>query len=219
MDVLSPAPRAEALCVCVPRAATPPPGAVPPVFLRLLLAGALEPVEYAGLLVQYREVYAALDRAAAAHPAEDPLSRRLRAGIRAGLEDLESDLAVLLGSGRTEPAVLPATRVYIERIHAAAAAGVEGLIAHRLVRYDADRLGAGLIQLALYQAYGPLAARLAFHAVARNGAARTPRTLPGLRESAAWTHARCESVAAEAAVAAACDRELLAALGAALARP
>lgn len=186
---------------------------VPPVFLRLLLAGALEPLEYAELLVQYREIYAALDRAAAAHAADDPLLCGLRAGIRAGLEDLEADLSLLLGPGWAADAdaeVMPATRAY-SACASAAAASVEGLVAHHLVRYVADRLGAGQIQLTLGEAYGPLAARLAFHSV-------TDPWSAGLSEPEFWTREQRDRVAAEAAVAGACDRALLDELGAALAR-
>lgn len=197
---------------------------VPPVFLRLLLAGALEPFEYAELLVQYREIYAALDRAAAVHPADDPLLRRMRAGIRAGLEDLEADLAVLLGPGWADAGhaclqVMPATRVY-SACASAAAASIEGLVAHHSVRYVADRLGAGLIQLTLGEAYGPLAARLAFHAVAdpAGSAGLAVSACAGEAEPATWTSEQRERVAAEAAVAGACDRALLDELGAALAR-
>ncbi|MBR7838215.1 biliverdin-producing heme oxygenase [Actinospica durhamensis] len=213
MDVLPPVARDEALCVCGPRAAVAPADGVPPVFLRLLLAGALEPVEYAELLVQYRAIYAALDRAAEAYAADDPLPRWLRAGIRAGLEDLEADLAVLLGARWSEAEVMPATCAYVDQA-GAAAASVEGLVAHHLVRYGADRLGAGHIRLALGDAYGPLAGRLAFHGFRGfRGAAWS-----GGGEPAGWTHEQCERVAAEAALASACDRALLDALGDALAR-
>ncbi|WP_169739883.1 biliverdin-producing heme oxygenase [Actinospica robiniae] len=194
---------------------------VPPVFLRLLLAGALEPREYAELLVQYREIYAALDRAAAAHAADDPRLLRLRAGIRAGLEDLEADLAVLLGPGWADPdaespEVMPATRAY-SACASAAAASVEGLVAHHLVRHAADGLGAGLIHLTLGEAYGPLAGRLAFHTVADSAGSKKPGDA-AIADPSAWTREQRERVAAEAAVAGACDRALLDELGAALAR-
>lgn len=184
--------------------------------------------------MQYREIYAALDRAAAAHAADDPLLCRLRAGIRAGLEDLEADLAVLLGPGRAEadagcPPVMPATGAY-SACASAAAASVEGLVAHHSVRYAADRLGAGLIQLTLGEAHGSLASRLVFHGAANPGSAHPGSAHPGSArsavepsaagdtEQATWTREQRERVAAEAAVARACDRALLDELGAALAR-
>ena len=197
----------------------PESAGVPPVFLRLLLAGALEPTEYADLLVQYREVYAALGLVSEQCISDDPLVVSLVAGCRARLMDLEADLAVLLGPRWPQAEVLPAARAYRNRA-LVAAANPEGLIAHHLVRYAADWLGAGQIFLAVSDAFGPLADRLRFHAPALGLVQCPVNSGAGIAAltTVPWGRERTEQVVAEAAAASACDRALLDALGAALGR-
>jgi heme oxygenase len=133
----------------------------PPVFLRLLLAGALEPAEYAELLAQYRLVYTALDRAAAIS-GDDPVATRYAEHYRDRVLALEHDLRTLLGTAAPDVEVCDAAVAYRDRI-LKAAARPGGFAAHHHVRYLADLSGGQLIQDALEEAYGLDSAELRFH--------------------------------------------------------
>lgn len=133
----------------------------PPVFLRLLLAGALEPAEYAALLAQYRLVYTALDRAAEIS-GDDPVAVRYSAHYRDRVHALEHDLRTLLGSAAPDVEVCDAAVAYRDRV-LKAAARPGGFAAHHHVRYLADLSGGQLIRDALDEAYGLDSAELRFH--------------------------------------------------------
>ena len=122
-------------------------------YFRLLLAGALEPREYAALLAQLQLVYCELERAAEAlrrHPVVAPFAGSGRGRIVA----LDDDLHALLGpSWRRRVPITDATHAYCDRIREATA-WPAGFIAHHYVRHLGDLSGGQLIGDAVSKIYG-----------------------------------------------------------------
>ena len=122
-------------------------------YFRLLLAGALEPREYAALPAQLHLIYTELERAAEAlrwHPVVAPFAGSGRSRITA----LDEDLHALLGpSWRRRVPITGATRAYCDRIREATA-WPAGFIAHHYVRHLGDLSGGQLIGDTVSKLYG-----------------------------------------------------------------
>lgn len=186
-----------------------------PVFLRLLLAGALEPAEYAELLAQYRVVYTGLDQAAAI-ASDDPVAERYSAHYRDRVQALEHDLRTLLGTSERQIEVCDATAAYRDRI-LKAAARPGGFVAHHHVRYLADLSGGQLIRDALDEAYGPDASALRFHSFPGPSSVQTlKQEYRAVLDATARPEEERQRIADEAVVAYALSTGVLDALGARL---
>jgi heme oxygenase len=194
-----------------------------PVYLRLLMAGVLDPAEYAALLAQYHVIYSALERAALA-VGDDPVAERFAALGRGRVAELEADLGTVLGAkwrdtGSFAPGepcatvVCAATLAYQERIMQAAS-WPGGFIAHHYVRYLADLSGGQLISQTLARVYGPLAADLRFHSLPASADITVlKRDYRALLDATEWTDAERDRIAAEAVAAYRLNTQVLDELG------
>lgn len=140
-------------------------------YFRLLMAGALEPREYAAFLAQLHAVYTELERAAEAlrwHPVVAPFAGTGRSRVLA----LDDDLRALLGSSwqRRTP-ITGATRAYCDRIREAAA-WPGGFIAHHYVRHLGDLSGGQLIGDTVSKIYGFTGAGASFYLLPAGGDGR-----------------------------------------------
>lgn len=186
-----------------------------PAFLRLLLAGALEPAEYGELLVQYRVVYRALDQAADAAGAAggDPVAGRYAAHYRGRVQALEHDLRALFDTADPDIEICDATAAYRDRIRQAAGRP-GGFVAHHHVRYLADLSGGQLIREALDEAYGPAASILSFHSFPGPSSVRALKDeYRAALDATAWPQDQQQRIADEAVVAYGLSTGLLDALG------
>jgi heme oxygenase (biliverdin-producing, ferredoxin) len=132
-------------------------------FVDELMSGRLPLAAYVDLLCQHHAIYAALEAA-------EPFVRSDAAGATVLLDGLarsasiESDLAVLLGpTWAAQIRVLPATRRYVDRLHATTATWVGGYVAHAYTRYLGDLSGGQAIRSVLRRSLGMADDALAFY--------------------------------------------------------
>lgn len=124
------------------------------VYFRLLLSGALEPHEYATLMFQYHGVYVGL-RQAAETLRDDPCAGPFIANHPCGLDELESDLAALLGpEWRKHTYLTSAAVAYRDRVREVAASSPAPFVAHHYVRYLSELTVGQLIREAVTHVYG-----------------------------------------------------------------
>jgi len=122
-------------------------------FEQALVKGKLKRDVYAVLLAQSYVVYAAIEEEAE-RLADDPLASQVIFPEVHRAEAVARDLEHYLGPDwRNQLDILPITEAYVERIHAAAAEGPAGYIAHNYTRYLADLSGGFVIDKAITQAY------------------------------------------------------------------
>jgi heme oxygenase (biliverdin-producing, ferredoxin) len=128
-------------------------------FIDGLMSGRGSVDAYRALLVQLREVYAALETSADLLAA-DPIAARFRFPELRRLPSIEHDLAEL---GETQQiSVLPATRAYVERL-ATVGRTAPGHLAHAYTRYLGDLSGGQVIGRTVHRHYGIPAAALTFY--------------------------------------------------------
>jgi heme oxygenase len=122
-------------------------------FEQALIHGKLRREVYAVLLAQSYVVYSAIEEEAE-RLADDPIASQVIFPEVHRAEAVALDLEFYLGSNwRDELEILPITAAYVERIHAAAAEGPAGYIAHNYTRYLADLSGGFVIDKAITGAY------------------------------------------------------------------
>jgi heme oxygenase len=125
-------------------------------FISDLMQGERRGWDYVLLLAQYRPIYAALESAVAAHR-DDPAVAELFDAKLDRLACIDADLRKLKDwAGLDEvPEVVPATRVYAERIVEAGERGdLAALLAHHYLRYLGDLSGGQAIGKLVSRHYG-----------------------------------------------------------------
>jgi heme oxygenase (biliverdin-producing, ferredoxin) len=183
-------------------------------FVGDLMAGQLDVAAYADRAVQQHAIYAALESAG------DDVARHDRDGRSVVLDQLErlpsieADLHHLLGpQWRTRSTVLAATHEYTARLRQTGAR-LTLWVAHAYTRYLGDLSGGQIIHRALQRHYGLADEGLSFY---RFTAARSPKPLRDLYrerlDALPFTADQQAEVVAEAQVAFAHNRAVLAALG------
>ncbi len=184
-------------------------------YFRLLLAGALEPQEYAALLVQYHCVYLELRRAAEALR-DDPLAGPFARDRRGRVEDLEADLHALLGSHwREQSQLTEAARAYRDRVREVAGTPA-AFVAHQYVRYLSELSVGQLIRAAVTQVYdlGVAGAGTKFFTLPAGASAHDlKREYRALLDAAPWITADQALIVNEARIAFRRNAAVAAALG------
>ena len=131
-------------------------------FVELLLSGRLDRAAYADLAAQQLVVYTALE-AAGAQLTNDGADAGLVFAELTRVPAIEQDLAHLYGAGwRDELRILPATRVYADRL-AQTADSLPRYAAHAYTRYLGDLSGGQIIKRMLQRHYGFTADGIAFY--------------------------------------------------------
>ncbi len=123
-------------------------------FVGALMSGRAPLEAYVDLLGQHHAVYRALE-AAEPFVRAQPGGAGLVFGELARTAAIERDLAALRGAGwRDAVRVLPATRRYVDRLHAVAGTWVGGYAVHAWTRYLGDLSGGLAIRAVLRRSYG-----------------------------------------------------------------
>jgi heme oxygenase (biliverdin-producing, ferredoxin) len=137
-------------------------------FMGALLRGQMDRPAYGDLLRNLHAIYAALEPALARHAAHPALAPMLTPALWR-VPALVHDLQLLDGAaGSQRPSfqplqsIQPATRAYVERLHALDATAPELLLAHAYVRYLGDLSGGQMLRSVVARTLAPDCA----HAVA-----------------------------------------------------
>jgi heme oxygenase len=187
-------------------------------FVDDLLSGRLDVTAYIDLAVQQQAIYAALEAAGTELARHDTRALPVVMDELQRVPAIDADLRHLLGAtrhpgGTRQPRVLAATREYAAHLRTTAA-DLTRWVAHAYTRYLGDLSGGQVIYRALQRHYGLADAGLSFYRFPERGGVKALRDLYRERlDALPLSREEHADVVAEARLAFAANRAMLAALG------